>query len=232
VRSIAQKYNSREQWILDANLIVDPIKVFEGKELFIPRETPVSVKGDKKVNAKDTPSIGLGDLDLNDIDLSNLTPDEPTPQKQIEDKIDSFCDEILKVDERLQEATSSQFSSKAIKILGTAESLAKEFYPSIELDYQDLIQVINETVIKYEDKAIDPNISPGQRSRYDQLADSFKKTRMTHIEATKILKKSREDWNRFEKLLKAGAGQKQILDSWKIFTGHFRPLVDVHYDYE
>jgi hypothetical protein len=40
VSSIAQKYNSRVKWIIDANLIFDPIKVFEGKELFIPTGTP------------------------------------------------------------------------------------------------------------------------------------------------------------------------------------------------
>ena len=36
VSSIAQKYNSKVKWIIDANLIVDPTRVFEGKDLFVP----------------------------------------------------------------------------------------------------------------------------------------------------------------------------------------------------
>ncbi len=38
VSSIAQKYKSRVKWIIDANQIVDPTKVFVGKELFVPQK--------------------------------------------------------------------------------------------------------------------------------------------------------------------------------------------------
>lgn len=37
ISSIAKKYNSKTQWIINANQIVDPKKVFIGKELFIPQ---------------------------------------------------------------------------------------------------------------------------------------------------------------------------------------------------
>ncbi len=36
VSSIAQKYKSKVSWIIDANQITDPNKVFVGKELFVP----------------------------------------------------------------------------------------------------------------------------------------------------------------------------------------------------
>jgi LysM repeat protein len=38
VRSIAEKYRSQYKWIIDANLMTDPSKVFVGRELFIPQE--------------------------------------------------------------------------------------------------------------------------------------------------------------------------------------------------
>lgn len=38
VSSIASKYKSKVQWIIDANQIVDPTKVFVGKELFVPQK--------------------------------------------------------------------------------------------------------------------------------------------------------------------------------------------------
>ena len=38
VSSIAQKYKSKVKWIIDANQIVDPTKVFVGKELFVPQK--------------------------------------------------------------------------------------------------------------------------------------------------------------------------------------------------
>ena len=38
VSSIAQKYGSKTQWIINANQIVDPKKVFVGKELFVPQK--------------------------------------------------------------------------------------------------------------------------------------------------------------------------------------------------
>ena len=38
VSSIAQKYKSKIKWIIDANQIADPTKVFIGKELFVPQE--------------------------------------------------------------------------------------------------------------------------------------------------------------------------------------------------
>jgi hypothetical protein len=38
ISSIAQKYSSKTQWIINANQIVDPKKVFIGKELFIPQK--------------------------------------------------------------------------------------------------------------------------------------------------------------------------------------------------
>ena len=37
VSSIAKKYSSKTQWIIHANQIVDPKRVFIGKELFIPQ---------------------------------------------------------------------------------------------------------------------------------------------------------------------------------------------------
>ena len=36
VSSIAQKYNSKVKWIIDANLIVYPSKLLIGTELFVP----------------------------------------------------------------------------------------------------------------------------------------------------------------------------------------------------
>lgn len=38
VSSIAQKHKSKVKWIIDANQIVDPTKVFVGKELFVPQK--------------------------------------------------------------------------------------------------------------------------------------------------------------------------------------------------
>ena len=38
VSSIAKKYESKVKWIIDANQIADPTKVFVGKELFVPQE--------------------------------------------------------------------------------------------------------------------------------------------------------------------------------------------------
>ncbi len=38
VSSIAKKYQSKVRWIIDANQILDPTKVFVGKELFIPQQ--------------------------------------------------------------------------------------------------------------------------------------------------------------------------------------------------
>ena len=38
VSSIAQKYKSRVSWIIDANQIADPTKVFVGRELFVPQK--------------------------------------------------------------------------------------------------------------------------------------------------------------------------------------------------
>lgn len=38
VSSIAQKHKSKVKWIIDANRIVDPTKVFIGKELFVPQK--------------------------------------------------------------------------------------------------------------------------------------------------------------------------------------------------
>ncbi|MDA8989779.1 LysM peptidoglycan-binding domain-containing protein [Opitutales bacterium] len=38
VRSIAEKYSSQYKWIIDANQMIDPSKVFVGRELFIPQE--------------------------------------------------------------------------------------------------------------------------------------------------------------------------------------------------
>ena len=38
VSSIAQKHKSRIKWIIDANQIADPTKVFVGKELFVPQK--------------------------------------------------------------------------------------------------------------------------------------------------------------------------------------------------
>ena len=40
VSSIAKKYESKVKWIIDANQIADPTKVFVGKELFVPQEEP------------------------------------------------------------------------------------------------------------------------------------------------------------------------------------------------
>ena len=37
VSSIAKKYESKVKWIIDANQIVDPTKVFVGKELLFPK---------------------------------------------------------------------------------------------------------------------------------------------------------------------------------------------------
>ena len=38
VSSIAKKYASKVKWIIDANQITDPTKVFVGKELFVPQK--------------------------------------------------------------------------------------------------------------------------------------------------------------------------------------------------
>ena len=38
VSSVALKYKSKIKWIIDANQIVDPTKVFVGKELFVPQQ--------------------------------------------------------------------------------------------------------------------------------------------------------------------------------------------------
>ena len=38
VSSIAKKYESKVKWIIDANQIEDPTKVFVGKELFVPQK--------------------------------------------------------------------------------------------------------------------------------------------------------------------------------------------------
>ena len=38
VSSIASKYKSKVKWIIDANQIADPTKVFIGKELFVPQK--------------------------------------------------------------------------------------------------------------------------------------------------------------------------------------------------
>ena len=38
VSSIAQKYQSKVSWIIDANQIADPNKVFVGRELFVPQK--------------------------------------------------------------------------------------------------------------------------------------------------------------------------------------------------
>ena len=38
VSSIAKKYESKVKWIIDANQITDPTKVFVGKELFVPQK--------------------------------------------------------------------------------------------------------------------------------------------------------------------------------------------------
>jgi LysM repeat protein len=38
VSSIAKKYSSKTQWIIHANQIVDPKRVFIGKELFVPQQ--------------------------------------------------------------------------------------------------------------------------------------------------------------------------------------------------
>lgn len=38
VSSIAQKYKSKVSWIIDANQIADPTKVFVGRELFVPQK--------------------------------------------------------------------------------------------------------------------------------------------------------------------------------------------------
>ena len=38
VSSIAKKYESKVKWIIDANQIGDPTKVFVGKELFVPQK--------------------------------------------------------------------------------------------------------------------------------------------------------------------------------------------------
>ncbi len=38
VSSIAQKYSSKVSWIIDANQIVDPTKVYVGRELFVPQK--------------------------------------------------------------------------------------------------------------------------------------------------------------------------------------------------
>ena len=38
VSSIAKKYESKIKWIIDANQIVDPTKVYVGKELFVPQK--------------------------------------------------------------------------------------------------------------------------------------------------------------------------------------------------
>ena len=38
ISSIAKKYNSQTKWIINANQIIDPKKVFVGKELFVPQK--------------------------------------------------------------------------------------------------------------------------------------------------------------------------------------------------
>ena len=38
VSSIAKKYESKVTWIINANQIADPTKVFVGKELFVPQK--------------------------------------------------------------------------------------------------------------------------------------------------------------------------------------------------
>ena len=38
VSSIAQKYKSKVSWIINANQISDPKKVFVGRELFVPQQ--------------------------------------------------------------------------------------------------------------------------------------------------------------------------------------------------
>ena len=38
VSSIAKKYESKVSWIINANQIADPTKVFVGKELFVPQK--------------------------------------------------------------------------------------------------------------------------------------------------------------------------------------------------
>ena len=38
VSSIAQKYSSKVSWIIDANQIADPTKVYVGRELFVPQK--------------------------------------------------------------------------------------------------------------------------------------------------------------------------------------------------
>jgi len=38
VSSIAQKYSSKVSWIIDANQITDPTKVYVGRELFVPQK--------------------------------------------------------------------------------------------------------------------------------------------------------------------------------------------------
>ena len=38
VSSIAKKYESKVKWIIDANQIADPTKVYVGKELFVPQK--------------------------------------------------------------------------------------------------------------------------------------------------------------------------------------------------
>ena len=38
VSSIAQKYKSKVSWIINANQIADPTKVFVGRELFVPQK--------------------------------------------------------------------------------------------------------------------------------------------------------------------------------------------------
>ena len=38
VSSVALKYKSKIKWIIDANQIGDPTKVFVGKELFVPQQ--------------------------------------------------------------------------------------------------------------------------------------------------------------------------------------------------
>lgn len=38
VSSIAKKYNSKVSWIINANQIADPTKVFVGRELFVPQK--------------------------------------------------------------------------------------------------------------------------------------------------------------------------------------------------
>ena len=38
LRSIAEKYSSQYKWIIDANQIIDPTRIFVGRDLFIPQE--------------------------------------------------------------------------------------------------------------------------------------------------------------------------------------------------